>query len=69
MGTSVMGLMMLDNIAPKPGFNPKLIATEGLSLTITLSRLPDAIALSMPGLSVCVAPCLGGQCSLLHSSS
>ena len=67
MATSVMGEMNMGNSMARAGIEPTSLASSANVLIIIPHRLPDVTTYGSTWLPVYAAPCLGGQCIVLHS--
>ena len=61
--TTVMGVLNIGNILPRVRIKPAFWA-----IVLPLHHIDSPMSPLYPGLPVNAAPCLRGQCRLLHSS-
>ena len=66
MATSVMDVMKMENIVPRVGLEPTSLVFQASLLPF--HHISSLTSLLYPRPPVYAAPCLRGQCRLLHSS-
>ena len=62
--TSIVGVMKMGNIVPRYGIEPTSLSFQ--ASVQPLHHVGSLMSLLYPRLPVNAAPCLRGQCSLLH---